>query len=54
MSVAGESRAPGLADLRRLGAGVGLDARQVDAVLEEVREVVGAGAQTMKDLTRAP
>lgn len=40
MSVLGESRHPGVADLQRLGQKAGLDAHQVRAVIEEVRAAI--------------
>lgn len=40
MSVAGESRNPGTADLERLGRQAGLDAHHVRSVLEEVRSAI--------------
>lgn len=40
MSVAGESRDPGVEDLQRLGRGAGLDAHQVQAVITEVQAAI--------------
>jgi len=45
MSVAGESRDPGVADLERLGKQLGLDAHQVRGILDEVRAAIAQWAR---------
>jgi serine/threonine-protein kinase HipA len=41
MTVAGEGRAPGVADFQRVAEGAGISKKEVGAIVEEVREAMG-------------